>query len=38
MAATINQNNMVLYELKMIYICGVHLGLLLQTSPGSSCL
>ena len=25
------------YELKRIYICGVHLGILPQTSPGGTC-
>ena len=34
MASTINQTNKVLLRAKRIHICGVHLGLLPQTSPG----
>ena len=38
MASTINQTNKVLLRAKMIHICGVHLGLLPQTSLGGFCL
>ena len=34
MASTINQTNKVLLRAKRIHICGIHLGLLPQTSPG----
>ena len=38
MPSTINQTNKVLLRAKMLHICGVHLGLLPQTSLGGFCL